>query len=102
LDEGESFAYWDIADEGLEADENCKLGTGIIERLGGRGGWEDMGDVALDVENAGEKARGTVAVFSSSYQPASEVRPDIACDLEGAGMWLGVLGLGRGVGVGLA
>lgn len=58
--EGLSARVWfDNEDEGLEGEERCTLGTGIIDRLGGRGGCANPEEVVLmpDMENVGEKAR---------------------------------------------
>jgi hypothetical protein len=87
-----SLVYWDIADDGLDADENWRLGTGIIDRLGGRGGCVEK--AVLAVERAGENARVLVGEFSSSCHPASDCLPEGV--FTGAGIWLGVLGLWRG------
>ena len=50
-----------MADPGLEGVESCTLGMGIIERLGGRGGYEDRPPaetpLVADIENAGEYER---------------------------------------------
>lgn len=99
-DEAGLSEYWDIADEGREADENERLGTGIIDRLGGRGGCLEGVETALvaDVDSAGEKARCMEPGLSpSSFHPASDCRPDIERHWVGAGIQLGVLGRGRGV-----
>lgn len=49
----------DIDDDGREGVERCTLGTGIMDRLGGRGGCMGLDPDALmpEVENAGEKER---------------------------------------------
>ena len=70
-----------MAVPGREAEETCTLGMGIIDRLGGRGGKLDW--------PVGESAR--------CMSEVGLVSPDRErmC-LEGAGMWLGVLGRVRG------
>jgi hypothetical protein len=56
-----------MEEDGREADEMWKLGTGIIERLGGRGGIE-LG-LLPDVENVGEKG----GWGKPSSKPASDL-----------------------------
>lgn len=72
-----------------------------MDRLGGRGGciFEEVGDAELkaDVEKAGEC--DLLKRPSSSSQPPTDFAPEIDLILAGAGMWLGVLGLVRGVAI---
>lgn len=49
-----------MAEDGLEADETCTLGIGIIERDGGRGGVGPLPGVcarSIDTVRVGENAR---------------------------------------------
>lgn len=78
------LARIDMDDPGLEGDERCNAGTGIIDRLGGRGGCAPPSpgvDVTLWV---GENARPETD--SSSSHPASDL-PAIYLNLsEGPGI----------------
>ena len=64
----------DIEEPGREGVRTCTAGTGIIDLLGGRGGWEP-GDAVLnaEVENAGEWER--VKSASSSSHPPTDLGP---------------------------
>lgn len=66
-----------------------------MERLGGLGGWTEFVEELNPVE--GDIARCiNVELLSLSSQVPSDPKLRSFCD--GAGMWLGVLGRGRGVG----
>jgi hypothetical protein len=70
-------------DPGREAEDRWKVGRGIIERLGGRGGWTDD---PPEAENAGENARCIASVCPSSH-PSSDLGGAIERNLLlGAGM----------------
>jgi hypothetical protein len=55
--------------EGLEGTERCRLGIGIFDRLGGRGGCPNADALLIpDTENAGEEAlkSGSCSIGSPS------------------------------------
>jgi hypothetical protein len=77
-------SLFDIEDPGREAEERWKVGMGIIDRLGGRGGWMD--DVP-EAENAGENERFIAVCCPSSSHPSSDIGGTIDINLLlGAGM----------------
>jgi len=62
---------FDIDDEGLETEDRWRVGIGIMERLGGRGGCTED---PLDAENAGENERCIAVVLrTSSSHPSSDI-----------------------------
>lgn len=98
-------------EEGLDSEDTCTLGRGIMDRLGGRGGMriplgvrarvllEVPGD-EVECVRAGENAR-CMSVVNSASSPLSSP-PGCFADIErqcnaGPGIALGVRGLGRGI-----
>jgi len=84
-----------MEDPGLEGEDNWNVGTGIMDRLGGRGGCACPPPGVETILCVGENARPERD--SSSSQPASDL-PAMDFNLsDGAGMRVGVFGRGRGV-----
>lgn len=84
----------DIVVEGLDGVERCRLGIGIFDRLGGRGGCPNADVLVPETENVGENA---LEYGSCSTGSPSTALVDTEREPLGAGMLLGVLGRGRGV-----
>jgi hypothetical protein len=90
--------------EERDSEETCTLGRGIIDRLGGREGGMRMplgvceGAVLGEVSGCGGENARCISVVSSSSSSTSGCRADTERQcMAGAGIWLGVLGRGRGV-----
>lgn len=87
-----SERWCDMDVDGREADDIWTLGIGILERLGGRGGWRPLGVWRPETDCVGESARENELSSHSSADSEGEVDIERQCD--GVGIWLGVLGRG--------
>lgn len=86
----------DIAEEGREGVRKCTDGTGIMDRLGGLGGWGDDPPYP-ETEKAGECER-PMEMSLSQFPPESKPAPnEIDREVLGPGIRLGVFGRCRGV-----